>query len=55
MVEQTPGKRVSWSQLEEYLATHQQTIASFVDLKKRELMDSAQIEAILPKSFMQLH
>jgi hypothetical protein len=46
------GKIVPWSQMEDYLTTHQQTIAVFVDLKTRKLMDIPQIEGILPKSFL---
>ena len=32
MVEHIKGKKVPWSQLEEYLATHKTTIATFIDL-----------------------
>ena len=35
--------------------THQQTIAAFVDLKNRKVMNISQIEAVLPNSFVQLH
>ena len=55
MVDQIRGKKVPWPQLEEYLATHQQTIVAFVDLKNRHVLDVPEIEAKLPNSFMQLH
>ncbi len=55
MTEQTKGKRVPWSYMEQYLATHQRTIVAFQDLLKSSIMDIPQIEAMLPNSFMQLH
>ncbi len=55
MVDQFKGKRVPWSQLEEYLAAHKKAIATFVELKKSELMEVPDIETKLPKSFSQLH
>ena len=51
MVEQIKGKRVPWSQLEEYLAIHKKTIATFIDLQKTEVMEIPDIEARLPNSF----
>ena len=41
--------------MEEYLATHLQAIVAFVDLKNCNLMEVSEIEAELPKSFLQLH
>ena len=55
MVEQIKGKRVPWSQLEEYLAIHKKTIATFIDLQKSNIMEIPEIEAKLPNSFVSLH
>jgi len=55
MEDQFAGKRVPWSQMEEYLETHKKTIVAFLDLKERKLMKVPDIEAILPNSFYQLH
>jgi hypothetical protein len=55
MAEHIKGKTVPWSQLEQYLVTHQQTIGSFMDLKNRKVMEVPMIEALLPNSFIQLH
>jgi rRNA pseudouridine-1189 N-methylase Emg1 (Nep1/Mra1 family) len=55
MVEKIKGKRVPWSQLEEYLAIHKNTITTFIDLQKSEVMEIPDIEARLPNSFTQLH
>ncbi len=53
--EHLKGKTVRWSQMEQYLTTHQQTIAAFVDLKNRKVMEIPMIEALLPNSFIQLY
>ena len=55
MQEQFKNKRVPWSQLEEYLAAHQQTIVTYLDQLKNELSDKQEIEGKLPKSFWKLH
>ena len=55
MAEHVKGKTVPWSQMEQYLTTHQQTIGSFSDLKNRKVMEVPLIEALLPNSFLQLH
>jgi hypothetical protein len=55
MVEQTKAKKVPWAHLEKYLETHQVAIATYLDLKKNNLMDAPDIEARLPRSFIQLH
>ncbi len=55
MAEQIKGKRVPWSQLEEYLETHKKTIITFIDLQKSNIMDIPDIEARLPNSFVSLH
>ena len=55
MAEQIKGKKVPWSQMEEYLATHQKTIVTFQELQKSNIMDIPDIEARLPNSFVQLH
>ena len=55
MAEHIKGKTVPWSQMEQYLTRHQQTIAAFVDLKNRKVMEVPMIEAVLPNSFLQLH
>jgi hypothetical protein len=48
MVEQLKAKRVPWSQMEEYLEVYQRTIVTYLDLKKRKLIDVPEIEAKLP-------
>ena len=55
MVEQTKAKRVPWTHMEKYLETHRTAIATYLDLKKSNLMDIPEIEAKLPKSFQQLY
>jgi hypothetical protein len=55
MAEQIKGKRVPWSQLEEYLETHKKTITTFIDLQKSNIMEIPEIEAKLPNSFVSLH
>ncbi len=50
--EQIKGKRVHWYHLEEYIATHQKTIATLLDLQKSNVMDIPHIETILPNSFV---
>ena len=49
------GKRVPWSQLEEYLTVHKKTILSYLNLLEGEAMDKATIETNLPKSFWKIH
>ncbi len=48
-------KRIPWSHLEKYLAIHQGTIVSYLDLKKLELIEDAELERKLPASFLKLH
>jgi hypothetical protein len=55
MVEHIKGKRVPWSQMEEYNETHKKTITKFIDLWKSEVMEIPDIETKLPNSFAQLH
>lgn len=55
MVEQIKAKRVPWPHMEKYLETHQAAIATYLDLKKNNLMDLPDIEERLPRSFLQLH
>jgi hypothetical protein len=38
-----------------YLETHKRTIVTFLDQLNSKLMDVSEIEAKLPKSFLQLH
>jgi hypothetical protein len=49
------GKRVPWSQLEEYLTVHKKTIVAYLGLLESEAMDKATIETFLPKSFWKIH
>ena len=51
MAEQSRGKRVPWSQLEEYLSIHQATIVTQLDQLKHKMTDVPEIEAKLPRSF----
>ncbi len=47
MEAQLVGKKVPWSQLEEYLTVHQRAIGSFLDLEKTGFA-RATIETLLP-------
>ena len=49
------GTRVPWAHLEEYLDTHQKGVTSMLDLLKLGVMDKADIETKLPKSFISLY
>ena len=51
MADQFEGKRVPWSQMEEYLAIHQNKIVPFVDLQKANVMKLKDIEGNLPNAF----
>jgi hypothetical protein len=55
MQAQFKSKRVPWSQLEEYLAAHQVSIVTYLDLLKNDLTDKESIEGNLPRSFLKLH
>ena len=55
MVEQIKAKRVPWSHMEKYLEIHKTAIVTFLDLVNTNLMDVAEIESKLPRSFLQLH
>ena len=55
MQQQNNGKRVPWSQLEEYLKSHQNLLASMLELQKGGVMEKTDIETKLPKSFISLH
>ncbi len=52
---QAANKKVPWTQLEKYLGLHQIAIVSFVEQQKQNLIDMAEVEARLPRSFTQLH
>jgi hypothetical protein len=49
------NKKVPWAQLEKYLGLHQIALVTFVDQQKYGLMEVADIETRLPKSFLQLY
>jgi hypothetical protein len=55
MVEHSKGKRVPYSQMEEYLEAHQGLIGSYVYQVNNKIIEKAEVEAKLPKSFLQLH
>ena len=55
MADHIKFKRVPWSQIREYNATHKNTITRFIDLWKSEVMEIPVIETQLPSSFAQLH
>ena len=55
MVDQLKGKTVPWSEMEKYLETHRVAIVTYQDLLKNKLADIPDIEARLPKSFLQLY
>jgi hypothetical protein len=45
------GKKVPWSQLENYLDTHQKVITPMLELLKAGVMKKSDIEKRLPNSF----
>ena len=55
MADQLKGKRVPWSQLEEYLKIHKKTIVTFQEQLEEDMVDIPEVEAKLPKSFSQLY
>jgi hypothetical protein len=55
MVEQLKAKKVPWSHMEKYLETHKVAIVTYLDQMKNNLMDVPDIEARLPRSFLQLY
>ena len=55
MADQLKGKKVPWSQLEEYLKVHNRTIVAFQELLKEDMVDIPEVEAKLPKSFSTLY
>ncbi len=55
MQAQFKSKRVPWSQLEDYLAVHQLSIVTNLDLLKNDLTDKETIESNLPRTFWKLH
>ncbi len=55
MQPQFKNKRVPWSQLDEYLTAHQDTIVTYLNQLKSDLTDKESIEGNLPRSFWKLH
>ena len=55
MADQLKGKRVPWSQCEDYVKMHKKQIVNFQEQLEEGLMDIPEIEAKLPKSFSQLY
>ena len=55
MEAQFVGKKVPWSDLEEYLSVHKKTIQAYLTLLEGEAIDKATIETLLPKSFWKIH
>jgi rRNA pseudouridine-1189 N-methylase Emg1 (Nep1/Mra1 family) len=55
MVDQLKGKKVPWSQLEEYLEAHQASIGAYVYQVNNKMIEKTKAETKLPKSFLQLH
>jgi hypothetical protein len=55
MADQLKGKRVPWSQLQEYLTIHKKTIVTYQEQLEEDLTEIPEIEAKLPKSFSQIY
>ena len=55
MADQLKGKRVPWSQLEEYLTLHKRNIVTYQEQLISDMTDIPEIESKLPKSFSQLY
>jgi hypothetical protein len=51
---QLVGKRVPWSQFEEYITVHQRAIGHYLDLEKIG-WTRANIETNLPQSFLTIY
>ena len=48
-------KKVPWAHLEKYLGVHQVAIMTYIDQHKLKLIEVAELEEKLPKSFLALH
>jgi hypothetical protein len=48
-------KKVPWAHLEKYLGVHQVAIMTYMDQLKHKLIEVAELEEKLPKSFLSLH
>ena len=55
MVDHLENKKVPWSQLEDYLKLHQESIVAFKDLEKNKILKAPAIESMLPASFLKIH
>ncbi len=54
MEAQFAGKKIPWSQLEEYLTIHKKAIGAYLDLENVG-MSRDTIETLLPKSIWTMH
>jgi hypothetical protein len=54
MEAQFAGKKIPWSQLEEYLTIHKKAIGAYLDLENVG-MSRDTIETLLPKSIWTVH
>jgi hypothetical protein len=55
MADQFEGKRIPWSQFEEYIAIHQGKIVLLQNNLASEILSKAEIELKLPRIFFQLY
>ena len=49
--DQIKGKRVPWSHMEDYLALHQKSLVSMIDLVTMNVIDVTDAETRLPTTF----
>ncbi len=52
MVEQLKEKKVTWAQMEMYLEAHQVWIGTYLSQVKNHMIEKAEVETKLPKSFL---
>ncbi len=55
MADRFEGKRITWSQFEEYIAIHQGKIVLLQTNLASEILDKPEIERKLPRIFFQIY
>lgn len=48
MIEQLKDKKVPWSQIENYLKIHEETIVSYLELLNHQMIEKSEIERKIP-------
>jgi Cu2+-containing amine oxidase len=55
MEDKCQGKSIPWTDMEHYLALHQEVMEPFVPLGKSKLIKIEMIESSLPLQFLKMH